>query len=150
MQRLFFFFVCLAFLTLPWSAVHAKKLPPSNAQPLSAILKAIEEQNLGQIIDAEFDDGLWEVKIFEVQNYQKLYLDPITGQEVRPRKIKNKVAATPPANALALSNIVESLEKDNLGPIVEVEYEDGFWEVKWLDHGRESKIYVHPLTGQPQ
>lgn len=145
MQRLFFPLLCLAFLILSWSGAHADKLPPPKAKPLSSILMAVENQNIGQIIEAEFDDGLWEVKTCQVQNYQKIYLDPVTGQEQRPRKSKNKV---PPANALPLSSIVQTIEDRKLGSIIEVEFDDELWKIKLRKDGREIKMSVNPMTGQ--
>ena len=120
-------------LDAPLSVAEAGDFPSPGSKPLSAILKSVEEQRLGVITKAEFDDGLWEVKICDVGPCQKLYIDPRSGEEKRRRKTDSD--ELPPANAMVLSTIIQSLEASALWIITEVKFDDGFWEVE-LGRGR--------------
>ena len=53
----------------------------------------------------------------------------------------------PPANAKRLSDIVKSLEAQGFAPIVEVEFDDGLWEVQAFKDGRRRKIKIDPVSG---
>lgn len=53
----------------------------------------------------------------------------------------------PPPNAKQLSEIVRSLELQGFAPIVEIEFDDGQWEVKAYKDGRRRKVKIDPITG---
>lgn len=129
------------------TASPAPALPePADNQPLSAILRMVEERQPGSIVEAELEDGLWEVKVCDADGCQNLYLNPRSGEEVRRRKAG--FAEAPPAGALPLSTIVQSVEALGLGFIEEVEFDDGAWEFELHKDGRETKLIVDPLTGE--
>ena len=133
-------------LLAPLSVAGAGDFPSPGSKPLSAILKSVEEQRLGVITEAEFDDGLWEVKICDVGACQKLYIDPRSGEEKRRRNTyPDKM---PPANAMPLSTIVQSVEARESGVITEVDFDDGFWEVELHKDGRKSKLAIDPRSGE--
>lgn len=136
-------------VSTPGPAASASPVPPAaspGSKPLSAILRSVEERGLGSITEADFDDGLWEVTVCTAAACQKLYLDPRTGEEVRRRN--TDLAAAPPAGALPLSTIVQSVEALGLGVIEEVEFEHGAWEFELHKDGREIELVADPLTGQ--
>lgn len=54
----------------------------------------------------------------------------------------------PPAGAMPLSTIVLGLERQGWGPIVEVELDDGLWEVDAWKDGRRRKLEVDPPNGR--
>lgn len=61
----------------------------------------------------------------------------------------------PPADAMALSEILASLEQDlgdGLAFIDEVDWDDdGYYKVEYYtDDGREVKVRLDPMTGQPR
>lgn len=133
-------------LLAPLSVAGAGELPSPGSRPLSAILKSVEEQRLGVITEAEFDNGLWEVKICDVGACQKLYIDPRSGEEKRRRKTSPD--EMPSANAMLLSTIVQSVEARQLGVITEVDFDDGFWEVELRKDGRKIKLAIDPKSGE--
>ena len=55
----------------------------------------------------------------------------------------------PPEGALPLSEIIASLEVGDHTTIIEVEYEDGVWEVEYVVGDEEHEILVDPMTGEP-
>ncbi len=62
------------------SAASAAGRPPADAQPLSAIVLALEQRGFGPIVEIEFDDGLWEVEAFEDGRKRRLKIDPVSGR----------------------------------------------------------------------
>ncbi|MBX3635115.1 MAG: PepSY domain-containing protein [Rubrivivax sp.] len=54
----------------------------------------------------------------------------------------------PPANARPLSAIVLELERLGYGPIVEIEFDDGRWEVEAYKDGRKRQLKVDPVDGR--
>lgn len=62
------------------------RLPPADAKPLSAVVAALEQQNLGTITEIDFDDRLWEIDVLPGEGRRiELYVDPMTGAIVRCR-----------------------------------------------------------------
>ena len=55
---------------------------------------------------------------------------------------------TPPEGALPLSQILAMLEAGGYLVIIEVEFEDGVWEVEHVVDGEEQEIEVDPMTGE--
>lgn len=132
-------------LLAPLSAAVAGEIPPPGAKPLSVILKSVEDRKLGSISEAEFDDGLWEVKVCSAEACEKLDIDPQTGEEKHRRKKASD--EIPPANSRPISTIIESVEGRNSGVVSEVEFDDGFWEVELRKDGRKTRLVLDPMTG---
>lgn len=139
-------FLMFGLLLSPLAIALADEKPPRGSNPLSVILKSVEEQELGNISEAEFDDGLWEVKVCTTDGCQKLYINPKSGKEKRRKRIGSD--EIPPANALALSTIIQSVEARKLGTITDVEFDDGFWDVELLKRGQEIELVIDPMTGE--
>ena len=63
------------------------------------------------------------------------------------------LAASPPPNALPLSDIILTLETEeiNLDYISEVEWDsDGYWEIDYVERdGRRVEVKIDPVTGLP-
>ena len=52
----------------------------------------------------------------------------------------------PPVDAIPLSEIVRTLEDSGYAPIVEIEFEDGVWEVEALHQGVIVEVAIDPMT----
>lgn len=124
----------------------ADEMPPPGSKPLSAVLKSVEKDKSGLVTEAEFDDQRWEIKICRAGDCQKLYIDPVTGTESRRRKTAPD-DDLPPADAVPLSAVVQSIEDRNLGVVTEAEFDDGLWEIKVRKNGRKTKFHIEPTTG---
>lgn len=109
----------------PSPGAGAADLPPAGAMPLSDILAAVP----GRIVEAEFDDGRWEVKTCDDARCDKRYVDPHTGRTLRRKDISHK-RVPPPGAAPTAAVLVQRLEAADLGVITELEFEHGHWEVK--------------------
>ena len=55
--------------------------------------------------------------------------------------------ATLPEGALPLSELALRLERDGYDPILEIEFEDGAWEVEAYKDGQVVEVEVDPLSG---
>lgn len=52
----------------------------------------------------------------------------------------------PPVDGMPLSEIVRTLEDSGYAPIVEIEFEDGVWEIEALHQGAIVEVAIDPLT----
>lgn len=127
------------------AALAATPAAPATPRPLSAIVQAIEGE-AGQIVEAELDDGLWEIKQCSRTACQKLYVDPATGKEIRRRA--TDLEQLPPANAKPLAALLTQVESTQKGRIVEAEFDHDVWEVKLREAGRSHKLWLDPVTGK--
>ena len=61
------------------------EIPPEGALPLSVILGRLEAKDYTQIVEAEFEDGVWEIEYIVDGEERELRVDPMTG-EILPEK----------------------------------------------------------------
>lgn len=126
--------------------VYADELPSANSKPLSTLVRSLEEQKLGIVTSIEFDDGLWEIEIYKAGAETKLFLDPVSG-EIKHQFPDDGDGELPPEEGKPLSTIIESLEKQNLGTITNVEFDDGLWDVEIQKDGAETELRIDPKSG---
>ena len=128
------------------ASVVAMAVTPVSDKPLSAILQSVEKQ--GTVSSVERERNRWEVLVCQRRGTcQELYLDPVTGKELR-RQRETTFDRLPPADAKPLSAIVTSLEQRNLGNIVEIDFDDRRWEIDVQpEEGRQLELYVDPVSG---
>ena len=138
-------FLAFSILLAPLST-WAGDVPPADSKPLSGILISLEQHKLGAFSEAEFDDGLWVLKVCKSGTCQKLYIAPRSGDEIRRRIVDSD--ETPPTNAKPLSVVIRSVEARKLGAITEVEFDNGFWEVDIRKDGRKTKLIIDPMSGE--
>ena len=51
-------------------------LPPAGSLPLSTIVRSVEAQKKGVIVEVEFDDGLWKFSLIQNSRKTKIYVTP--------------------------------------------------------------------------
>jgi hypothetical protein len=56
------------------------EVPPEGALPKSEILAKLEALGYTQIVETEFEDGVWEVEYVADGEEHKLHVDPMTGE----------------------------------------------------------------------
>lgn len=54
----------------------------------------------------------------------------------------------PPADALKLSEVVQKLEQQGFHPVVDIEFDDGVWEIDAYRGNDKRELQVDPLTGK--
>lgn len=65
--------------------VKELEAPPEDALPLSEIIETLKTDGYTKIIDAEFEDGVWEIEYVVDGEEHELHVDPVTG-EVLPEE----------------------------------------------------------------
>ncbi|MGE0129847.1 MAG: PepSY domain-containing protein [Blastocatellales bacterium] len=137
----------IAFLLASVSVIFASSLTPTDGKALSEIIKSVEDRNLGTIVEAELEDGYWEVKVKKPDSTVQLYFDPKTGKEEGQRPSEPPIGIPPP-DGKPLSSLIKKLEDARAGMIVEIEFDDGFWEVNAIRNGQMRELLVNPKTGE--
>ena len=56
------------------------EVPPEGALPLSVLASRLEAKEYTPIIEAEFEDGVWEIEYVVDDEAQELLVDPMTGE----------------------------------------------------------------------
>jgi len=56
------------------------EIPPEGALPLSEIASQLEAKEYTPIIEAELEDGVWEIEYVVDDEAQELLVDPMTGE----------------------------------------------------------------------
>ena len=64
----------------------ADEIPQQDAQPLSKIVRTLEEQGFTPIVEIEFDDDLWEVEAYKEGDKRELKVDPVSGRIISDQK----------------------------------------------------------------
>ena len=57
-------------------------------------------------------------------------------------------SSRPPSGALPLSSLLLKLEQAGFSPVVEVEFDDGLWEIQAYKDNRKRRLKVDPMNGQ--
>lgn len=73
-------------LTLLLQNSKADEIPHHDAQPLSKIVRNLEEQGFSPIVEIEFDDNLWEVEAYKEGDKRELKVDPVSGRIISDQK----------------------------------------------------------------
>jgi len=147
MKRHWFLCAWVPLLTITSISVLADEQPPKDSMLLSKIIKSLEDEKVGVITSAEFDDGFWEVQTRKNDRWFELFVDPKTG-DIKRREPDEAEDEIPPADSLPLSSINKSVEKENRGTITDVEFDDGYWEIKIRNGNKRIKIDIDPKTGK--
>lgn len=59
-----------------------------------------------------------------------------------------RASSRPSTGALPLSTVVLKLEQAGFSPVVEVEFDDGLWEIEAFKDNRKRRLKVDPTNGQ--
>ena len=62
------------------AGLFSDEFPPTNAKPLSEIIKAVEDKGYRAITDVEFDGGAWKIEMHQPDsNEVHIKVDPVSG-----------------------------------------------------------------------
>ena len=138
------------------------ELPPQGALPLSGIVAALEAEGYRDLLEVEFEDGVWDVDCLVNGEEWEITVDPLTGKVLSSKAEaeaetdaedgddaeEDEAHERPPEGGVPLSGILAVLEAEGYGPIYEVEFGDGFWEAECLSGGEQWEGKVDPLTDE--
>ena len=119
----------LIFLSIAQSSVSGEQLP-ANAEGFKAALEA----------------GGW--KSFPGSDGAIYLYPPGHPYAYLDQPADGKWSDIPPPGSKALSTIVHMLELQGYYPIVEIEFEDGLWEVEAYRHGKPVEFKMDPVNAE--
>lgn len=128
------------------SMARTGQAPTGTGVTLSSLLERVEAENIGVVIEAEHEQGKWEIESCTAKGCTDIKFDAKTGNEIK-RKAEKSDDALPPEGAKPLSEVVKTFENHHYA-ITEIEFEDGVWEVYWIKDGRKIKSYLDPITAK--
>jgi cobalamin biosynthesis Mg chelatase CobN len=76
----------LFYSTLLLQNSNADEIPQHDAQPLSKIVRTLEEQGFIPIVEIEFEDDIWEVEAYKEGDKRELKVDPVSGRIISDQK----------------------------------------------------------------
>ena len=121
-------------------------LPPREAKPLSEVLVAVEKAGLSPIVEASFDDGVWEVEGFRGKTPYEAHFDPKSLALLHEHA--DSPRERPAADSLSAVEVVKRLESAGYGPVLGIDYEGTDWEAEAMHGGRERELHVDLRTGE--
>ena len=68
--------------------------------------------------------------------------------EIRVREQATKNTTNLPSEAMSLSAVLKAVESAGYAPVIEVEFEEGYWKVKAYRDGQLLQLKVSPLAGE--
>ncbi len=108
---------------------------------LSQIGRELERLGYPSVYKAERKDDLWEFLAEGSGGLAVITLDARTGRLLSKKPFR-------PALELAFSELVKRLEKEGITPIVELEFENGVWEIEAAKDGETVEFVVELVSGQ--
>jgi hypothetical protein len=124
----------------------ADQRPPSDAKPLAEIVAQMEKAGYTPIVEVSYDEGYWEVEAIKDGQPIEAMVDPKTGEVVSEHR--DEAEKAPPANSMALSEVIASIAKADYVDIDEVSFEGTSWEVEAWHIGVKRELRVDPLTAE--
>ena len=63
---------------------YSEEAPPSNAKPLSEIVRSLEDQGYNDVERIKFDDNVWVIDVHRAGGKKiKLHVNPVSGQVLK-------------------------------------------------------------------
>ena len=63
---------------------YSEEVPPSNAKPLSEIVRSLEDQGYNDVERIKFDDNVWVIDVHRAGGKKiKLHVNPVSGHVVK-------------------------------------------------------------------
>ncbi|WP_437202809.1 PepSY domain-containing protein [Planctomicrobium sp. SH664] len=119
--------------------------PPAGARPLSEVLTSLEQQGL-LVVEASFDDGVWEVEGIRSDRGVEVHVDPRTLRVIREHA--DSQDSRPGVGSLKASEIVKLLEDAGYSPVTELEWNSGEWEAEARRNLSRRNLRVAAETGK--
>jgi uncharacterized membrane protein YkoI len=111
---------------------------PAEAMSLARIVRTLEQKGYGPVAEIEMEDNWWEVDAFRDSQRVRLMVDFETGAIM---------SDTPPSPGKPLSEILESLEEQGYGPVLDVDLKGGELEIETHKEGMVVVLTVDANTG---
>ncbi|WP_437229650.1 PepSY domain-containing protein [Planctomicrobium sp. SH661] len=136
----------LALMGAVTTAGMAAEMLPAKSLPLSKVLATLEQQGLTSIVEADFDNGIWEIEGMRGDRPVELHVDPLTGKSHGEHP--DRIDSFPPAGLKSAAAIAKSIEAAGYAAILELDWEHDHWEAEAISAAGHRKLHVAPDTGK--
>lgn len=119
--------------------------PAASAIKFSKLVRSLAKRGFAPVVEAGFDGRSWNVVALRDGTPVQLTVNPTVGHLGKVRALADTKHEVPPADGRPLWQIAEQLEQAGYTPILEVEFEDGKWEIEAL---APVELDVDPGTGE--
>jgi hypothetical protein len=124
----------------------ADDTPPESALPLYEVVKQLESQKYGPIVEASFDDGSWEVEVYKSGVAYELLVNPFTAAVISEHRDDSEAA--PPDGSKTLAEIVSAVMDSGYALVSDASFEGKSWEIEARRDGVKRELRVDPNTAE--
>ncbi len=117
-----------------------------DSKPLGEIVEVLEKSGY-VVVDAEIDDGRWEIDAHKDDVSYELHINPVTGETIATYRDTTAYSA-PPVHALKLSKLLKEVGKGGYSPILSAEFKHGRWEVEAHKDGQKRELEIGANDGK--
>lgn len=128
------------------SIAVADERPPGDAKQLVDVAAGLEKSGYGPIVEISFDDSMWEVEAYRGNKAFELNVDPKTGKVASEHPDDGD--AKPPADALALSEIIGAVKEAGFANVADISFEGRSWEIEATRDNKKRELHVDPSSGK--
>jgi uncharacterized membrane protein YkoI len=118
---------------------------PQKYIPLDEIVESLEKAGY-VVIEAEADEGRWEVDAHKGDETYELHIDPATGETIAAHR--DDAEPTPSARAMKLSKLLKAVNQAGYAGISSVEFKRGKWEVEVRKGRQKYELKVDAENGK--
>ncbi len=127
------------------AAALAGDRPASESKPLEEIAESLEKSGY-LIVEAEMDDGRWEVEVQQGNDSYELHIDPLTGKTISKHRDDNRPASI--GQAIRLTKLLKNVSEQGYRPIVSAEFKRGRWEVEAYKDRTKRELKIEAKNGK--
>jgi uncharacterized membrane protein YkoI len=127
------------------AAALAQEKPAREFKPLDEIVESLEKSGY-TIVEAEIDDGHWEVDVQKGEESYELHIDPATGKTIATHRDDTDPA--PSSRAMKLSKLLRGIKRRGHAAIVSAEFKRGKWEFETRRGRQKYELKVDAESGK--
>lgn len=127
------------------AAAMANERTSRQLKPMAEIVRSLEDSGY-VVVEAEIDDGHWEVDAHKGEDSYELHIDPTTGKTLSVHQ--DDADPTPPADSMKLSKLLQRISKNGYAAVVSAEFKRGKWEMEVRRGRQKREIKVDAESGK--
>ena len=132
--------------TCCWAATGQDQVVPKDAKSAKDVVKQLQQKGTTNIRSVEFNNNQWNVKTQHGQKETQYQINAKTGT-VTKQEENPEYENAPPSNVLGILQVIDTVERQGLNGIREVEYDDSLWKVEVVQEGKVTKLCLDPIAG---
>ena len=129
-----------------WAATSQDQVVPTDAKSAKDVVGNLQQKGTTNIRSIEFDNNQWNVKTQHNQKETHYQIDAKTGNVTKQQE-QSEYESAPSSNVLGIIEVINTVEKQGLKGIREIEYDDSLWKVEVIQDGKITKLCIDPIAG---